>query len=108
MAIPRKGSRTIKLGHEIFRWYIRKKPTYSQGLNWSNLTLAVECVDDAERGTLLVDLAVSRPDNWIAPHQTAVTPSVVRKAIAAAVEAGWVGPRDGTFHFCYPLIRDRP
>jgi hypothetical protein len=53
-----------------------------------------------------VDFGVSRPDNWIAPHQTSVTPKVVREVIAAAIAAGWQPEVAGTFELGHRLIVD--
>src|SRR5690606_11271864 len=41
------------------------------------MTLAIERIGDEPGTVLLVNLRVSRPDNWIGPHQTALTPAVV-------------------------------
>ncbi len=32
MAIPKRGSRNIVVNGESYRWYMRRRPTYSQGL----------------------------------------------------------------------------
>lgn len=71
------------------------------------MTMAVELADTPVKGTLLVNFGVSRPDNWLEPHQTSVTPKVVREVIAAALAAGWQPGVAGTFEFSHPLIVDR-
>ena len=57
---------------------------------------------------LVVNLGISRPDNWIAPHQSAVKPAMVRDMIGKALAAGWKPTGAGKpFEFDYPLIMDR-
>lgn len=53
------------------------------------MTVAIERISDEPGTVLLVNLGVSRPDNWMRPHQTALTPAVVREVIASALDAGW-------------------
>ena len=104
MTLPSKGRRRIEHDGLNYHWLIRKQPTYSQGLLQSSMTMAVELADAPAKSTLLVDFGVSRPDNWVAPHQTSVTPKVVREAIAAALAAGWHPAVAGTFELRHPLI----
>ncbi len=59
------------------------------------------------RGVLVVDLSVSRPDNWIRPHQTAVTPTLVREIVEQALAEGWEPDDPGPFPFQYALTVDR-
>ena len=107
LTLPSKGRRRVEHDGRDYHWLIRKQPTYSQGAFQSAMTMAIELADADTKGTLLVDFHVSRPDNWIAPHQTSVTPKLVREAIAAALAAGWVPEVAGTFKLRYPLIMDR-
>lgn len=109
MTIPRKGRRGVRVGDGKYAWRIRKKPTYTQGLHKAPMTLAVQSCEEGALSVLVVDLKISRPDNWVHPHQTAVTPSMVRQMIAQALEAGW-RPLEATgpFHLEFPLITDRP
>ena len=44
------------------------------------MRLAVERVEPPGESVLVVDLKISRPDNWLSPHQTAVTPRMVELA----------------------------
>jgi hypothetical protein len=109
MAIPKKGSRTVRVGDDDYRWRIRKRPTYSQGAFESPMSLAVELCTQEAASVLVVNLRVSRPDNWIGPHQTAVKPAMVRDMIGKALAAGWHPAGAGKpFELDYPLIRDRP
>lgn len=109
MAIARKGSRKITFNNQSYRWYIRRKPTYCQAVFQSPMLMAVESETEGENCVLLVNFNISRPDNAISPHQTAVTPNLVCQVIDGALAAGWK-PEDKTpnFQFNYGLIRDCP
>ena len=52
MTLMKKGSRLIVVDDVTYRWRVRGKPTYCQGLGWSPLTYAVELA--ADPGTTLV------------------------------------------------------
>jgi hypothetical protein len=109
MSLPRKGSRTVTHGEHRYRWRVRRKPTYSQGAFSTPMTVAIERVADEPGTVLLVNLGVSRPDNWLRPHQTALKPATVRQIIAAALEGGWKPDAAGGPHdFKWQLIVDRP
>jgi hypothetical protein len=97
MAIPRKGSRLITVDGTVYRWAVRHKPTYVQGLNWVPLTFAVEDAD-APGQVLSVATRSTRLDNWLNLPGTPVTPRVVEQSIRAALAAGWEPDRtDGAF-----------
>ena len=75
------------------------------------MRVAIESVVDHEESlttVLVVDLCVSRPDNWLLPHQTSVTPVLVREMVRLALSRGWT-PREAgpPFTLVFPLIRDR-
>jgi len=107
MTIPRKGSRRVRVGEDEYAWRIRKKPTYAQGAFQTPMSLAIQrCATDVG-GVLIVNLVVSRPDNWISPHQTSVTPAVVQDIIAHAIAAGWDPESTKSFSFEHGLIRDK-
>ncbi|MBX3184635.1 MAG: hypothetical protein KF915_18545 [Polyangiaceae bacterium] len=107
MSIPRKGSRTLTHAGHHYRWYVRRKPTYTQGAFKAPMTVAIERVADAPGTILLVDLIVSRPDNWLTPHQTALKPATIRAIIQAALEGDWDPETQGNAHpFEYSLITD--
>jgi hypothetical protein len=73
------------------------------------MTVAIERIGDEPGTVLLVNLRVSRPDNWIEPHQTALTPAVVREIIGSALDAGWNPDAQGSaFEYEHGLIKDRP
>ncbi len=108
MTIPEKGRRIIRVDETDYAWRIRKKPTYHQAAFQSLMTLAIQPCDAKARSVLVVNLCVSRPDNWISPHQTSVTPAMVREMIAGALASGWQPiSTAGPFFYEYTLIRDR-
>ncbi|MEV5310112.1 MULTISPECIES: hypothetical protein [unclassified Streptomyces] len=41
MALGRKGLRRIVVDGMVYRWRLRRRPTYSQALCWSPCTYAV-------------------------------------------------------------------
>ncbi|WP_216618733.1 hypothetical protein [Corallococcus carmarthensis] len=107
MSIPKKGSRRVRFGETDYDWRIRKKPTYSQGVADTPMLLAIQASADVPRRVLVVDLRVSRPDNWLSPHQTGVTPAMVRDIIRRALAAGWIPLGAGSpFRFEYGVPRD--
>ncbi len=88
MSITQKGSRRIVVEGVAYRWVVRPKPTYCQGLTWDALSFAAE-LDSAGRSTLVVTLDAARPDNWVGEQGFVVTPSLVAQAIKQALEQGW-------------------
>jgi hypothetical protein len=108
MTIPKKGRRSVRVGDTDYAWRIRKNPTYSQGAFQSSMTLAIQPCADNVRSVLVVNLKISRPDNWVSAHQTAVKPSMIRDMIARSLAGGWQ-PFSGTgpFLYEYPVIMDR-
>ncbi|GAA2589297.1 hypothetical protein GCM10010399_19240 [Dactylosporangium fulvum] len=88
MAIPKKGSRLISVDGITYRWRIRPKPTWGQGLAETALTYAVELEQDP--GSVLVVTTDSlRPDNWFVSSGKAVRPAEVADTIRAALRQGW-------------------
>ncbi|WIM97091.1 hypothetical protein ACTOB_000585 [Actinoplanes oblitus] len=99
MALPRKGSRLITVDDTVYRWSIRPRPTYSQGLVWWSLTFAVE-IADSPRQVLSVRTSLPRLDNWLGLRSKPVTPRMVERTIRAALAAGWKPQTPGrTFVF---------
>jgi hypothetical protein len=107
MTLPRKGSRLVRVGEYEYAWRIRKKPTYMQGAFQAPMRVAVQRSNPPSHGVLVVDLVVSRPDNWISPHQTSVTPALIRDIIARAIATGWEPASTVPFALEYGIIRDR-
>ena len=109
MTIPSKGSRRVRMGDIEYAWRIRKKPTYSQGAFQTPLRVAIQSCAEGPRSVLVVNLQVSRPDNWTGPHQTGVKPAMIRDMIARGLAQGWTPTTaGGPFTLDYPLILDRP
>ncbi|MEU6729084.1 hypothetical protein ABZ917_35715 [Nonomuraea wenchangensis] len=91
MAIPKKGSRLITVDGTVFRWRVRRKPTYDQGNSWGPMTFAVELAGASGR-VLLVSLPCSRPDAWWGERTMAIRPALVTATIRTALNHGW-GPQ---------------
>jgi hypothetical protein len=98
MALRRKGSRRIVVDGVTYRWYLRTRPTYSQGLCWSPLTYAVELSGGAGK-TLLVTTNQAHPGNWLHRPAPPVLPADVARTIREALEQGWTPDASGPqFH----------
>ncbi|GAA3142047.1 hypothetical protein GCM10010466_36250 [Planomonospora alba] len=104
MAIPRKGSRLITVDGVVYRWRIRRRPTYCQGNGWGPLTFAVEPADRPGR-VLLVALPCSRPDAWLGERSIAVQPALVAAVIQTALKRDW-DPRQMGSAFVLDLSED--
>ncbi|GAA2410509.1 hypothetical protein GCM10010378_63030 [Streptomyces viridochromogenes] len=91
MALVRKGSRRIVVDGTAYRWRLRGRPTYSQGLGWSPCTFAVGHADTAGM-TLVVTTDQAHPSNWLDREARPVLPSAVAVAVRLALRA------DGTRH----------
>jgi hypothetical protein len=87
MTLARRGSRLITVDGVAYRWAVRRKPTYAQGLG-ATMTFAVEL---AERpgATLIVDTGRPRPDNWLRLTTSPVRPAEVVDAVRAALARGF-------------------
>ncbi|MEU1966073.1 hypothetical protein ABZ541_21200 [Micromonospora sediminicola] len=96
MALRKRGSRPIVVDGESYRWSVRRKPTYGQGLAWSPLSFAVERTDPPGCATLVVRLASPRPDNWMNAAGSTVLPSTVAAAVRQALGRGWQPTRPGS------------
>jgi hypothetical protein len=94
MALVRKGSRLIAVDGVVYRWRIRGRPTYGQGLGWRPLAYAVERAEKPA-GTLLVLTDRPHPGNWVGLPSNAVVPGDVAQAIRRARERGWEPDRAG-------------
>ena len=94
MSIPKKGSRKINVNGTEYRWSIRKKPSYGQAINESNLTAAVELYDNP-CSTLIITFPFLRPDSWISPSKKQVTPSDIKDLIEKALSKGWTPALNG-------------
>ncbi|GAA2369820.1 hypothetical protein [Streptomyces carpaticus] len=88
MALARRGSRRIVVGGTTFRWRLRRKPTYSQGLVWTPCTFAVEAAESPGT-TLVVTTCHPHGSNWMGRAAEPILPSAVAAAITEALKAGW-------------------
>ncbi|MFD7708029.1 hypothetical protein ACFV6E_34720 [Streptomyces sp. NPDC059785] len=98
MALVRKGSRRIVVDGTAYRWRLRGRPTYSQGLAWSPCAFGVEHAD-AQGMTLVVATDQPHPGNWIGREAGPVRPSRVAAAVRLALREGWTPTVQGSaFH----------
>ncbi|MTE21021.1 hypothetical protein F0L17_18230 [Streptomyces sp. TRM43335] len=98
MALGKKGSRRIVVDGTGYRWRLRGRPTYDQGMCWSPCTYAVEHAD--RPGTVLVvTTSQPHPSNWVGMPASPVLPGDVARAIRTALARGWTPERSGSpFH----------
>ena len=108
MSLPRKGLRSVEVDGIAYEWSIRKKPTYSQAALNTSMIVAIQMAEEERPCVLVAVLQVTRPDNWISPHQTAIRPAVIRNLISSALKSGWQPAIGRTFEFTYPVTRDEP
>ncbi|WP_410607911.1 hypothetical protein [Amycolatopsis sp. lyj-109] len=87
MTLTRKGSRQITVDGTDYRWTVRRKPTYSQGLG-ATMTFAVELADRSG-ATLVVDSGRPRPDNWLHLVTEPIRPAEVEEGVRAALARGF-------------------
>ncbi|PWI20246.1 hypothetical protein DI272_01270 [Streptomyces sp. Act143] len=97
MALVKKGSRHITVDGTTYRWRLRGRPTYCQGLVWSPLTYAVEHAETPGT-TLVVITGRPHPDNWLGAPVDPVLPSGVADSIRAALAGGWTPEKPGPPH----------
>ncbi|WP_331752242.1 hypothetical protein [Streptomyces sp. NBC_00829] len=102
MALPKKGSRRICVDGINYRWRLRGRPTYDQGMVWSHLTYAVEHAETPGT-TLLITTNQPHPSNWMGETATPVLPSDVANNIRTARANGWSPETHGSpFHLNQP------
>ena len=89
MALAVKGSRLITVDGAVYRWRMRRNPTYGQQCLGSPLTFAVELAD--ARGTILAATVpdVSHPASLVAGSSLIVRPALVAAVIRTALGQGW-------------------
>ena len=100
MALGRKGARRIVVDGTTYRWRLRSRPTYFQGMAWTPCTFAVEHADSAGPGTtLLVTTGQPHLSNWLGREGKPILPPDVARAIRHALREGWRPASPGTpFH----------
>ncbi|MFE3513937.1 hypothetical protein [Streptomyces sp. NPDC059166] len=97
MALNKKGSRRITVDGTEYRWRIRRKPSYMQGLCWTPVTYAVERADGSRPGTvLIVTSGQAHPDNWVGVEAEPIRPVHIAAGIRDARDEGWDPTRDGS------------
>lgn len=90
MAIVKKGSRRIVVDDIEYRWKIRHRQTYVQGMfGTDKVACAVERVSDKPGSILVIYFPQTHPGNWIGKPAVPLLPSQVAAAIRAALAAGW-------------------
>src|SRR5689334_4595937 len=94
MALARRGSRRIAVDGLVFRWLVRRRPTYCPPLGWSPLTLVAELADESG-ARLVVALPYAHPGNWLGLPSASVRPATVVEAIRQGLSAGWQPRRPG-------------
>ncbi|MGW4393463.1 hypothetical protein [Streptomyces sp. NPDC004685] len=98
MALVRKGSRLINVDGTAYRWRLRGRPTYNQGLVRSPLTYAVEHAA-APGTTLVVTTNQPHPSNWFGTQGSPILPGQVADNIRTALTDGWTPESPGSpFH----------
>ena len=98
MALVRKGSRRIVVDGTAYRWRLRGRPTFLQGLARSPCTFAVERAD-TPGATLVVTTDQPHPSNWMGCDAEPVRPSSVAAAVRLALGEGWTPTAPGSaFH----------
>ncbi|KAB8164568.1 hypothetical protein FH609_017740 [Streptomyces sp. 3MP-14] len=94
MALVRKGARRIVVDGTAYRWRLRHRPSYCQGLAWTPLTFAVEHAE-TPGATLVVTTNQPHPSNWFDREARPVLPSDVARAVQQALRAGWTPTAPG-------------
>jgi hypothetical protein len=90
MALNKKGSRRITVDGLEYRWRIRRKPSYMQGLCWTPMTYAVEAANPGHPGTtLVVTTGQAHPGNWLGVEAEPIRPAHVAASIREARNQGW-------------------
>lgn len=90
MALNKKGSRRITVDGIEYRWRVRRKPSYMQGLCWTPMTYAVETANSGQPGTVLtVTTGQAHPGNWLGVQAEPIRPAHVAASIREARIQGW-------------------
>jgi hypothetical protein len=95
MALVRKGSRRIIVDGVTYRWRVRRRPTYDQGLVWSPLTYAIEQAETSGT-TLVITINQPHPSNWCEIAARPVLPAEVAATIRMAHAKGWTPDEPGS------------
>jgi hypothetical protein len=91
MALTVKGSRLITVDGAVYRWLMRRTPSYHQECLGGPLTFGVELAD--ARGSVLAVTVpdADRPDSLVlaARPSLIVRPALVAAVIRTALSRGW-------------------
>ncbi len=97
MALNKKGTRRITVDGIEYRWRVRRKPSYLQGLCWAPMIYAVEVAHGNQSGTvLIVASSQAHPSNWVGAEAEAIRPAHVAASIREARAQGWDPTRAGS------------
>lgn len=94
MAIPKRGSRNIVVNGESYRWYMRRKPTYRQGLCEEVMSFAIEHAE-VKGSVLIAELPQYHPGNWRGAEIVPLVPANVARCIQTALARGWQPKQPG-------------
>ncbi|MEV4940622.1 hypothetical protein [Streptomyces zaomyceticus] len=98
MALVKKGSRLITVDGTTYRWRLRGRPTYDQGLVRSPLAYAVEHAE-APGTTLVVTTDQPHLSNWYGAQGSPILPGQVTDSIRTALNDSWTPESPGSsFH----------
>lgn len=89
MALTVKGSRLITVNGTVYRWRLRRKPTYVQECLGGRLAFAVERADAGGAVLAVEILDVSHPGSLLAEASLIVRPALVAAVIRIALRRGW-------------------
>jgi hypothetical protein len=88
VTLAKRHSRQITVDGVLFRWKVRHRPTYAQGLGWTPLTFVVEHAEQPS-ARLVVALPWAHPGNWLGLPTRPVLPATVAAGIREALTTGW-------------------
>lgn len=95
MAIPKKGTRTITVEKDIYRWLIRRKATYGQSdYGIGRIHVAIEHAENPGT-TLFIYTDREHPKDWNTKNVIPVTPSDISNWIKQALELDWEPEKKG-------------
>jgi hypothetical protein len=93
VTLVKKGSRVLDVDGVMYRWRLRGRPTYSQGLG-SRMTYAVELAEEPG-ATLVVTTSQAHPSNWVNKLAVPILPRHVGRAVRRALAQGWLADSPG-------------
>lgn len=89
MALAVKGSRLITVDGTVYRWRLRRRPTYTQQFFDTPLTFAVELADGDGSVLVVAVPEVSNPASLFGVSCLIVLPALVAVVIQTALNRGW-------------------